>query len=93
MPHTAVHVMITGRVQGVWYRGWTIQEASLRGLTGWVRNRESGCVEALFQGKQAEIDQMIDACWVGPPAAKVNNIQISHRETSNFHDFQCLSTL
>ena len=54
MADTAVHVMITGRVQGVWYRGWTIQEASLRGLTGWVRNRGSGCVEALFQGKQAE---------------------------------------
>mgnify|MGYP001210034723 FL=1 len=93
MPNLAVHAMIRGRVQGVWYRGWTIKEASRRGLTGWVRNRTSGCVEALFQGKKFEIDQMINACWIGPPNATVIDIEITHRKTSEYHDFQCRSTV
>ena len=67
-------VRIEGRVQGVWYRGWTVQQAQLRGLTGWVRNRADGSVEALFCGSETVVAEMIEACRRGPPAASVTAI-------------------
>ena len=63
----AVLVRIEGRVQGVWYRGWTMQEAIGRRLAGWVRNRRDGSVEALFAGPKPAVDEMIEACWHGRP--------------------------
>ncbi|MAF96431.1 MAG: acylphosphatase [Rhodospirillaceae bacterium] len=74
MPVKTVRVVIEGRVQAVWFRAWTIQEAELRNLRGWVRNRPDGTVEALFSGAEADVDDMIEACWQGPPAARVVNI-------------------
>ena len=70
----AVQVRIEGRVQGVWYRGWTVQQAVQRGLRGWVRNRSDGSVEALFAGPVPVVDAMLEACWEGPPAAKVARV-------------------
>ena len=52
---TQVRVVIHGRVQGVWFRGWTVEEARARGLTGWVRNRRAGTVEAIFDGPGAAV--------------------------------------
>jgi acylphosphatase len=68
----AVHVRILGRVQRVGFRYWTIDEASHRGLDGWVRNRRDGTVEAVFIGPAQEVDDMLTACGNGPPAALVN---------------------
>ncbi len=73
-PTKTVHAVIRGRVQGVWYRSWTEQEADRRGLSGWVRNRTDGTVEALFHGAAADVDDMLAACRQGPPAAWVENI-------------------
>lgn len=70
-----VRVRIEGRVQGVCYRGWTVDEAERRGLDGWVRNRRDGSVEAIFAGDAALVDDMIQACWQGPPAARVTDIK------------------
>jgi acylphosphatase len=70
----AVAVRIEGRVQGVWYRGWTEDEAARRGLCGWVRNRNDGSVEALFIGPEALVAEMVAACRRGPPAARVSNV-------------------
>lgn len=70
----AVRVVIFGRVQGVWYRNWTVGEARTRGLDGWVRNRADGTVEALFSGLEPSVREMIDACRQGPPLAKVDAI-------------------
>ena len=67
----SVRVVITGRVQGVWFRGWTQQEARARGLAGWVRNRRDGAVEALFQGADEAVEAMVAACREGPPYAHV----------------------
>jgi acylphosphatase len=70
-----VSVRIRGRVQGVWYRGWTEEEATRRRLRGWVRNRRDGSVEALFAGPAALVQDMIEACWKGPPAARVEAVE------------------
>jgi acylphosphatase len=70
-----VSVRIRGRVQGVWYRGWTEEQAALRGLRGWVRNRRDGSVEALFCGPSGVVKDMIDACWKGPSAARVEAVE------------------
>ena len=74
MADLAVRIVISGRVQGVAYRYWTVQEACRRGLSGWVRNRRDGSVEALLQGPEHEVEMMIIACRRGPPLAKVTNI-------------------
>lgn len=69
-----VKVRIEGRVQGVWFRAWTSQEASARGLAGWVRNRPDGSVEALFSGAADMVDDMLAACHDGPPHADVTAV-------------------
>jgi len=70
-----VRLVIHGRVQGVAYRYWTVNEATGRGLDGWVRNRREGTVEALVSGPVVEVDAMIEACRDGPPAARVTEIE------------------
>lgn len=69
-----VHVRIHGRVQGVWYRGWTVDEAAARGLDGWVRNRSDGSVEALVAGPPEDVEAMVQRCWRGPSMAHVHDI-------------------
>ncbi len=70
----AVTLRIQGRVQGVWYRGWMIEQASRRGLRGWVRNRRDGSVEALVVGLAAEVEGMVAECRRGPPSARVTSV-------------------
>ena len=73
----AARLHITGRVQGVGYRAWTLQMASRLGLRGWVRNRRDGSVEALIIGDEDAVDRMIEACREGPYAARVADVAIS----------------
>ncbi len=68
---STVRVVVSGRVQGVWYRAWTAQPARALGLDGWVRNRRDGTVEAVLSGAPEVIEKMIEALWEGPPLAKV----------------------
>ena len=77
MTERAVHVIITGYVQGVGFRWWTIQKASALGLIGWVRNRIDNSVEAVFSGSGSAVDTMLEHCWSGPPVAKVNGVRVS----------------
>ncbi|WP_420145040.1 acylphosphatase, partial [Sphingobium sp.] len=70
----ARHLMIHGRVQGVWYRGWTVETARRLGLTGWVRNRMDGSVEAMVQGEPATVAQFEALAMHGPTAARVTRI-------------------
>jgi acylphosphatase len=67
---------ITGRVQGVGYRDWMLAAGKRLGLAGWVRNRLDGSVEALIVGDDAAVDHMIEACRRGPPAARVDEIDV-----------------
>jgi acylphosphatase len=89
----AVLVRIEGRVQGVWYRGWTMQEAIDRRLAGWVRNRRDGSVEALFAGPKPAVDEMIEACWHGPPSAKVTKVAVRPTDPPERPGFYPLGTL
>lgn len=71
---SSVRVLITGRVQGVWFRGWTVEQARARGLRGWVRNRTDGSVEAVFCGPVDLVDEMVESCRMGPPSADVTRV-------------------
>ena len=75
MGETVIRVVISGRVQGVWYRGWTSDQAGDLGLRGWVRNRRDGTVEAVFAGDETLVREMIERCRTGPPAARVEGIE------------------
>ncbi|MDH3195460.1 MAG: acylphosphatase [Hyphomicrobiales bacterium] len=72
-----VHVRITGRVQGVSFRAWTRGEARARNLSGWVRNRADGTVEAVFCGPPDAVNDMIKACHDGPRWANVTAVAVS----------------
>lgn len=74
MTTIAKHTIISGRVQGVYYRDWTVATASRLGLTGWVRNRHDGTVEAVFCGPAESVEAMLAECREGPPAAKVERV-------------------
>ena len=73
--NVSARVRVYGMVQGVWFRAWTAREAAALGLDGWVRNRIDGSVEALFQGPEAAVEEMILRCRVGPPAARVDRLE------------------
>ncbi len=76
MEKARAHLLISGRVQGVFYRAFTEDVAHSLGLKGWVKNCSGGKVEALFEGKKENIEKAIGLCHKGPPAAKVNNIDV-----------------
>lgn len=88
-----VRVRIYGHVQGVWYRGWTLDAAKARGLSGWVRNRKDGTVEAVFAGPPATIDSMIEACHRGPPLARVRSVERADVEDEGWTGFSQLPTI
>ncbi|WP_375407806.1 acylphosphatase [uncultured Methylobacterium sp.] len=71
-----VEVVIRGRVQGVGFRVWTRTEAQRLGLSGHVRNRSDGSVEAVFVGPDAAVSAMVEACRRGPPGARVEDVDI-----------------
>lgn len=69
------HVRIHGRVQGVGFRAWTQHQAQLHGLTGWVRNRQDGSVEAVFSGSGEMVEVMLKACHQGPAHSLVHRVE------------------
>ena len=71
------HVVVTGRVQGVYFRYATREEANMRGVKGWVRNLREGGVEAVFEGEKTKVDEILDFCHYGPPEAKVSSVKVT----------------
>ncbi|HXT78873.1 MAG TPA: acylphosphatase, partial [Acetobacteraceae bacterium] len=71
----AKRLVISGRVQGVGYRAWMIDKAAALGLSGWVRNRADGAVEALIAGDVAAVEEMSRLCRRGPRMARVVSIE------------------
>lgn len=74
------HVFISGRVQGVFYRAWTKEEATKRNIKGWVKNLPDGRVEAIFEGDKDKVEEMIKICWQGPPYARVTDVEVIWEE-------------
>jgi acylphosphatase len=71
----ARHVFLSGKVQGVWFRAWAEQQATQLGLDGWVRNRKDGRVEAVIAGQEIAVREMLRRLKVGPPAARVDDLE------------------
>jgi acylphosphatase len=78
----ATRLIITGVVQGVGYRQWACRQAERLGLTGWVRNRRDGSVEAIVAGDDAAVATLIEAARRGPPAASVSGVDTASVEGS-----------
>ncbi|GBF34296.1 acylphosphate phosphohydrolase [Desulfocucumis palustris] len=70
------HVLISGRVQGVYFRVYTREAAVGFGLRGWVRNLPDGRVEAVFEGEEQAIEKMLEWCWKGSPSSRVDKVEI-----------------
>jgi acylphosphatase len=87
-----LRVRIEGRVQGVGFRWWVEEEARRRGLSGWVRNRRDGTVEAVFSGDDTSVDDMVAACGRGPPAARVDKVETEPTDEA-VAGFRTLSTV
>ncbi len=82
------HLLISGRVQGVFFRANTLDEARRLELTGWVKNCYDGSVEAVFEGEEQKIEQMIAWCYQGPPYALVRDVGVTwEKYTGEFNSF------
>lgn len=74
------HVYVSGRVQGVFFRWETRDEAVRHGVKGWVRNLPDGRVEAVFEGEKEAVERLVEFCRQGPPGARVEKIQLTWEE-------------
>lgn len=89
----ARRLLVKGRVQGVFYRGWTVEEAQALGLKGWVRNLRSGEVEILAIGEADAIDRLVTRCRSGPPAAKVDDVIVEEADAEPLDGFETRPTV
>lgn len=80
-------IRITGKVQGVWYRGSTKRKAEELGLKGFVRNQPDGSVYAEVEGEEANLKSLIKWCKEGPPLAKVETVLVEEASLKNFQNF------
>ncbi len=84
-----VHVKIFGDVQGVGFRQVTQFRASNMGVKGWVKNNQDGSVEAVFEGDDNNVDDMVEFCKIGPPGSHVERTEITEEKYSaKFNDFR-----
>jgi acylphosphatase len=93
MSARTVRIRIEGRVQGVAFRDWMDREARALNLTGWVRNRRDGSVEAVVSGDAALVEDMLQRCRQGPPAARVSNVAVLAEEDATYADFEIRPTM
>ncbi|WP_049983083.1 acylphosphatase [Halorubrum sp. BV1] len=85
---TRAHVYVSGRVQGVYYRATTRDTAREAGVDGWVRNREDGRVEAVFEGEEAAVREMVEWCETGSKAAEVDAVDATYEEPEGLDGFE-----
>ena len=91
-PPVQRRVFVSGRVQAVFFRQTTRERARELGLSGWVRNRRDGRVEAVFQGPPGAVDAIIGWCHEGPPSAQVDDVDVSDEDPEPFPGFSIRST-
>ena len=91
MSQKRVHVFVTGRVQGVFFRQATKVIAIKNNVTGWVRNLDDGRVEILIEGENKSVDSVIEWCNYGPANSRVDSIEVNNEEFKNeFSTFEVL---
>jgi acylphosphatase len=89
---TAKRLIITGRVQGVGFRDWMVSRAQALGVSGWVRNRRDGTIEAVVDGETAAVEELLRACRRGPRLAEVDAIDEDLDEPLDQPGFRKLPT-
>lgn len=85
---TRKHVWVSGRVQGVWFRQSCADLAEQLGLSGWVRNRTDGRVEAVFEGEDSAVEEMVAWCRTGPRRAMVTGVDVVAEEPDGRYGFE-----
>ncbi len=85
------HVIVQGRVQGVYFRGATQDQARARGVDGWVRNRSDGSVEAVFEGALPAVEELVDFCREGPRWARVESVEVTEEAPESLNGFRVRS--
>jgi acylphosphatase len=89
MSRVRVHLVVSGRVQGVNFRYSTLLQAESLGITGWVRNMPNGRVELLAEGDEVGVKQLVEWCPQGPRSARVDRVEVAiEAATGEFDDFQ-----
>lgn len=81
-PKIRAHVFVEGKVQGVFFRYWTKQNADELGLVGWVKNLNDGTVEAMFEGEKSVIEEMIRRCRVGSKESEVEHVDATYEKAT-----------
>ncbi len=85
---SAKRFLVTGLVQGVFYRAKTKEKADELGVTGWVRNNTDGSVTVHAEGTEEQVKALEDWCWTGPPKAKVTAVQVAPDQESQSQRFE-----
>jgi acylphosphatase len=85
---TRSRVIVSGRVQGVFFRDSVRRRAETAGVTGWVRNTAEGTVEAVFEGEPAAVAELVEFCRRGPSSAEVASVQVAEEEPEGLSGFQ-----
>ena len=87
MTDARAHVLVRGRVQGVFFRAEARDRAASLGLGGWVRNNADGAVEAVFEGDRERVESMVEWCRRGPALAEVDDVDVAWEEPRNEAEF------
>lgn len=82
-----IHAYVSGRVQGVWFRAFTREQALARSVTGWARNLPDGRVEVMLEGAETDVNAVLDALRQGPPLAQVTDLLQESVELQHFEAF------
>lgn len=82
------HVFVSGRVQGVYYRATTEEMARDVGVDGWVKNLDDGRVEAVFEGPEDAVEQMVEWFHAGSPNARVSDVEVDYSEPTGIGGFE-----
>ena len=94
MAKARAHLIIHGRVQGVFFRYSTKEAADPLGVTGWVRNRRDGTVEVVAEGEKERVEELVNWCHHGPPHSRVTDVEVNWEDpTGEFDSFQMTRTV
>jgi acylphosphatase len=81
------HVIVHGQVQGVFFRDTARERARAHGVSGWVRNRPDGSLEAVFEGSPEDVERLVRFCETGPPGATVDRVEVIEEEPEGLSGF------